>query len=148
MKLTSSRYLPLGLAAVLTLPAAAILRGADWPEWRGPDRSGVSAETGLPAAWSPTGENLAWQAPYGGRSAPVVFGDRLYLQNTSGSGAAQQERIMSFDADTGKLLWEHRYNVFASDVPPHRVAWSSPAVDAATGNVFAISGGTSLAKTL
>ncbi len=141
MKLKPSRYLPLGLAAVLTLPAAAILRGADWPEWRGPDRSGVSAETGLPAAWSPTGENLAWQAPYGGRSAPVVFGDRLYLQNTSGSGAAQQERIMSFDADTGKLLWEHRYNVFASDVPPHRVAWSSPAVDAATGNVFAISGG-------
>ena len=48
---------------------------------------------------------------------------------------------MCFNADTGKLLWEHRYNLFNSDVPPHRIAWSSPAVDPATGNVFAISGG-------
>ena len=47
---------------------------------------------------------------------------------------------MCFHADTGKLLWEHRYNLFTSDVPPHRIAWSSPVVDPATGNVFAISG--------
>ena len=52
----------------------------------------------------------------------------------------QQERLMCFNADTGKLLWEHRYNLFTSDVPPHRIAWASPAVDPATGNVFAISG--------
>jgi hypothetical protein len=39
----------------------------------------------------------------------------------------------------GKLLWEHRYNMFTSDVPAHRLAWSSPAVDPLTGNVFAIS---------
>jgi outer membrane protein assembly factor BamB len=141
MKVTSRRSLPLCLAAVLAGSATAILRGADWPEWRGPARTGVSAETQLPERWSPAGENLAWQAPYGSRSGPVVFGDRLYLQNTSGSGATEQERVMCFNADTGKLLWEHRYNMFASDVPPHRLAWSSPAVDPATGNVFAISGG-------
>ena len=52
-----------------------------------------------------------------------------------------QERLICLNADTGKLLWEHRYNLFTSDVPPHRIAWSSPAVDPATGNVFAISGG-------
>ena len=125
----------------LIVPAAAVsLRGADWPEWRGPARTGVSAETGLPSAWSPTGENLAWKVPFGGRSAPVVFGDRLYLQNTVGAGAAQQERVMAFNADTGRLLWEHRYNIFTSDVPTHRIAWASPAVDAASGNVMAISG--------
>ena len=33
-------------------PAAAIIRGADWPDWRGPARTGVSTETGLPAKWS------------------------------------------------------------------------------------------------
>jgi outer membrane protein assembly factor BamB len=121
------------------LPAATLLRGADWPEWRGPARSGVSAETGLPSSWSPSGQNLAWKAPYGGRSGPVVFGDHLYLQNTSGSGAMEQERLMCFNADTGKLLWEHKYNIFASDVPAHRIAWASPAVDPATGNVFAFS---------
>jgi outer membrane protein assembly factor BamB len=124
----------------MAVAAAALLHGADWPEWRGPDRTGVSPETGLPSSWSPAGENLAWKVPYGGRSSPVVFGDRLYLQNSTGSGATLQERLMSFNADTGELLWEYKYNIFTSDVPPHRIAWASPAVDPATGHVFAFSG--------
>jgi outer membrane protein assembly factor BamB len=70
----------------------------------------------------------------------VVWGDHLYLQNTSGSGAGMQERLMCLNADTGALLWEHKYNIFTSDVPPHRIAWASPAVDPETGNVFAFSG--------
>ena len=131
---------PVLLALALLLPAAAALKGSDWPEWRGPARTGSSPETGLPSAWSPSGENLAWKAPYGGRSSPVVFGDHLYLQNTVGSGATEQERVLCLNADTGKLLWEHRYNLFTSDVPPHRIAWASPAVDPSSGNVFAFSG--------
>ena len=110
MKAHLSRYLPFWIAIALALPATAVISGSDWPDWRGPARTGVSADTGLPSKWSTTGENLAWQAPYGGRSGPVVFGDHLYLQNTSGSGAAEQERVMCFNADTGKLLWEHKYN--------------------------------------
>ena len=141
MKAHLFRYLPTWIAIALVLPATAVIRGADWPDWRGPARTGVSTETGLPSKWSTAGENLAWKAPYGGRSGPVVVRDHLYLQNTSGSGAAEQERVMCFNADSGKLLWEHRYNMFASDVPPHRLAWSSPVVDPNTGNVFAISGG-------
>jgi outer membrane protein assembly factor BamB len=132
--------LPLLVAIGLLVPAAGLLRGADWPDWRGPARTGASTETGLPSTWSPSGQNLAWKAPYGGRSAPVVFGDRLYLQNTAGEGAMMQERLMCFHADTGKVLWEHKYNIFTSDVPPHRIAWASPVVDPATGNVFAFSG--------
>ena len=132
--------LPLVLSLAVLVPAAALVNGADWPEWRGPARTGVSTETGLPSSWSPAGENLAWKASVGGRSSPVVFGDRLYLQNTSGAGDSMQERLMAFNADTGKLLWEHKYNLFTSDVPPHRIAWASPAVDPATGNVFAFSG--------
>jgi outer membrane protein assembly factor BamB len=93
----------------------------DWAEWRGPARDGISTEKNLPEKWSPAGENLAWKAPYGGRSAPIVMGDRVYLQNTAGQGETLQERIMCFNADTGKLLWEHRFNVYLSDVPPHRV---------------------------
>ena len=124
----------------MLLPATAIVRGSDWPEWRGPDRTGVSTEKDLPETWSPDGENLAWRVPYGGRSAPVVFGDRLYLQNASGSGPTLQERLMCFNADTGKLLWERKYNLFTSDVPPSRIAWASPAVDPATGNIFVFSG--------
>src|SRR3954452_2901931 len=108
----------------------------DWPDWRGPDRSGISREKNLPEKWSLKGENLAWKAPYGGRSTPVILGDHLYLQNTSSRGETEQERLICFNADTGKLLWEYKWNVFQSDVPAHRVAWASPAADPETGNVY------------
>jgi outer membrane protein assembly factor BamB len=132
------------LVLLLLVPAFA----NDWTEWRGPARDGISPEKGLPSSWSPTGQNLAWKAPYGGRSAPIVMNGRVYLQNIAGKGAEEQERIMCFNADTGKLLWEHRFNVYLSDVPPHRVGWASPVGDPATGNVYAFGvGGTLLALT-
>ncbi len=116
--------------------AAASGPGGDWPDWRGPKRDGTSPETDLPSSWSPSGENLLWKAPYPGRSTPVILGDRLYAFNAAGEGASLQERVLCLDAATGKLIWEYRYNVFHSDVPPHRIAWSSPVADPETGNVY------------
>ena len=116
--------------------AVSFVAANDWAEWRGPARDGISPEKNLPAKWSPTGDNLAWKAPYGGRSAPIVMGDRVYLQNIAGNRETEQERIMCFNADTGKLLWEHKFNVYLSDVPPHRVGWASPVGDPTTGNVY------------
>ena len=123
---------------------ATVVAASDWAEWRGPARDGVSNEKNLPAKWSPAGDNLAWKAPYGGRSAPIVMGDRVYLQNPAGQGETLQERVMCFNADTGKLLWEHRFNIYLSDVPPHRIGWASPVGDPTTGNIFVFSGGGSL----
>lgn len=141
-----TKLLSISLNATLLLILILPARASDWTEWRGPARDGISPEKGLPTAWSPTGQNLAWKAPYGGRSAPIVMNGRVYLQNTAGKGADEQERIMCFDADTGKLLWEHRFNIYLSDVPPHRVGWASPVGDPATGNVYAFGvGGTLLA---
>lgn len=142
-----------GLSAVLALAAAAapLLSSApeaagayDWPEWRGPARDGRSAEIDLPSRWSPAGENLAWRIPYGGRSSPVAFGDRLYLQNPVGTPATTQERLMAIDAETGRVLWERRFSVYLSDVPQHRAAWASPAVDPETGNVYVFTVGAEL----
>lgn len=116
--------------------ALTLVTASDWAEWRGPARDGVSNEKNLPVKWSPSGDNLAWRAPYGGRSAPIVMGDRVYMVNTAGQGETLQERLMCFNADTGKPLWEHRFNIYLSDVPPHRVGWASPVGDPATGNVF------------
>ena len=113
----------------------------DWPEMRGPNRDGISAETGLPDKWALNGENFLWRAPYGGRSTPIVMGNRVFIQNPVGRGVELQERIMALDADTGKLVWEYRFNIFQSDVPPHRVGWSSPAADPETGNVYALGAG-------
>jgi outer membrane protein assembly factor BamB len=113
----------------------------DWPELRGPNRDGISAEKGLPEKWALNGENFLWRAPYGGRSSPIVMGNRVYVQNPAGRGPALQERVMALDADTGKLVWEYKFNIFQSDVPPHRVGWASPSADPETGNVYALSVG-------
>ncbi|MGH9658839.1 MAG: PQQ-binding-like beta-propeller repeat protein, partial [Bryobacteraceae bacterium] len=121
----------------LVLPAGA----QHWPDWRGPARDGTSLEKGLPVKWSPAGENLNWRAPYGSRSTPIVLGDRVYLQNGAGEGPMLQERVMCFDADSGKVLWQHKFNVYLSDIPVHRVGWASPVGDPATGVVFAYGGG-------
>ena len=113
----------------------------DWPEMRGPNRDGISRETGLIDRWALNGENFLWRVAHGGRSAPIVMGNRVYVQNPSARGDRLQERVMAIDADTGKTIWEYKYNLFQSDVPPHRIAWASPAADPETGNVYALSGG-------
>jgi outer membrane protein assembly factor BamB len=142
------RWFFLGPAAVILAAAVGTttLWGADnWPEWRGPSRDGRSAETGLPSTWSPQGDNLAWRIPIGARSAPVAFGDRLYvLTVTTESTATTQERLVAIDAESGKVLWERRFSIYLSDVPQHRSAWASPAVDPETGNVFVFTVGAQL----
>jgi outer membrane protein assembly factor BamB len=127
------------------LAGATGLVASDWPEWRGPSRDGRSSETGLPSAWSPKGDNLAWRVPIGGRSAPVAFRDRLYLLTTTpGDLASTQERLVALDAESGKMLWERKFSIYLSDVPQHRAGWASPAVDPETGNIYAFTVGAQL----
>jgi outer membrane protein assembly factor BamB len=134
-KLLSISFLVLVAAAAGV--AAPSQSTSDWPDWRGPNRDGVSDETGLPESWSPEGENLLWTAPFGGRSTPIVLGDRLYLQNGIGQGPDRRERVMALDARTGEVIWEHVSNVTLSDVPARRVGWASPVADPETGNIYA-----------
>src|SRR5262247_501372 len=110
--------------------------GSDWADWRGPTRDGHSYEKGLPEKWSKQGENLLWKAPYGGRSAPIVMNGRVFMFNSAGEGETLQERALALDAETGRKIWEYRFNVYSTDVPPRRIAWSSPVGDPATGNVY------------
>ena len=128
---------PILLLISLTAIAQRKIALGDWPEQRGPNRDGISQEKNLPEKWSLAGENLLWRVPYGGRSAPVIMGNHLYVQNPAGRGADEQERVMCLDPETGKVIWEYKFNVFQSDAPAHRVGWASPAVDPETGNVYA-----------
>src|SRR3989442_15875044 len=109
----------------LRLASAAGLGGIDWAEWRGPGRDGVSHETNLPTKWSPGGENVAWKLPFGGRSAPVAFRGRLYLQTIVGDLATTQERLVAIDAESGKILWGRRFRLYLSDGPARPAAWAS-----------------------
>ena len=138
MNAVLSTYLAFALMAFFLVPTERARSASDWTDWRGPARNGISLETGLPTKWSPKGDNLVWKAPYGGRSTPIIMGDRVFLFNSAGEGETMQERVMCLNADTGKLIWEHRLNVYESDVPTRRIAWSSPVGDPSTGNVYVL----------
>src|SRR5689334_22443988 len=60
---------------------------ADWPQWRGPDRTGHSADTGLLKSWPAGGPKLAWKAEGLGEgySAPSISKGRIYLMGLRGS---------------------------------------------------------------
>src|SRR6266511_603566 len=119
MAMVKKILLLIALAASVALtsaqsPATGGVAIGDWPEARGPNRDGVSKETGLVDTWALNGRNFLWRVPYGGRSAPIVMGNRVYVQNPSGRGPGLQERVMALDADTGKVVWEYKFNVFQS----------------------------------
>lgn len=70
---------PVACAVLMWLSATA-LSADNWPQWRGPAGSGVSAERDLPERWSGT-ENVAWRVPLSGTgvSTPVVWDDRVFV---------------------------------------------------------------------
>jgi outer membrane protein assembly factor BamB len=128
-------------ALFLVLLTVVPVQARDWLHWRGPEQNGVSRERDLPDKWSPKPEdadnNLIWKAPYGARSTPIVMGGRVFLLNDADEGVNEQERIMCFDANTGKVLWERRFNVFLVDIVSSRVGWTNLAGDAETGYIYA-----------
>jgi outer membrane protein assembly factor BamB len=78
----------------------------DWPQWRGPNRDGVSTETGLITSWPDSGPRVLWEVPLGqGFSAPVVAQGRLYTFFQEDD----QECVVCWDAEKGTEEWRFRY---------------------------------------
>jgi len=143
--------------AIAGLCAATPVMANDWYQWRGPEQDGVSREKNLPETWTPEGENLAWSAPVGGMSCPIVMNGYLYtftrvgevpagqgLQATVDPGPKTQEALTCVDIKTGKIVWQYLQNMFQTDAPFHRLGWSSPVGDPETGNVYAMGTQTTL----
>lgn len=128
-----------GVATLLAL--APGFAWGQWSHWRGPTQNGVAYDTGLPDKWSPNpsaeGNNLRWKAPFGGRTTPIIQNGRAYFIGKVGEGVEEQERVVCLDADTGKLLAEHRFNVFHTDIVSVRLGWTTVCGDPETGNIYA-----------
>ena len=122
--------------ACLLLALANFATNADWPHWRGPFQNGTSLETGLVSEWTKGGQHQLWRTDFIGRSTPIVLGDRVYAIGRTGKDITEQEQISCFNADTGQLLWEHKFNVFHTTIPFNRVGWASPVGDTETGNIY------------
>lgn len=91
-------------ACLILLCFGTIAPAADWPQWRGANRDGKSADTGLLAQWPTGGPRLVWKAQGIGEgySSLAVVGNRLYTQGQQGDG----EFVLALDAATGKPLWK------------------------------------------
>ena len=136
------RSMALRIGALLTAGLLAVFGasfGAEWPNWRGPEQNAVSPETGLISEWSQdgaSGKNLIWRQDFTGRSTPVVFDGKVCANGRAGEGIRRQERVACFDAESGKKLWERRFNVWHSTVPWNRVGWANVTADPETGYLY------------
>ena len=110
------------------------LHAANWPQWRGVDGQGISAETNLPAQWGPE-RNVAWKTaiPGFGQSQAIIWGNRVFLTTAIEGGPApaghkapvhmmegqpwvhpdsvgidklHTMKVLSLDLNTGAVLWE------------------------------------------
>ncbi len=83
---------------------ALAANAADWPQWRGPQRTGISEETGLLKAWPKEGPKLLWQVKNidFGYSTPAIVGHRVYLLSNKGM---TDEFAQALDAEDGRQIW-------------------------------------------
>src|SRR5579863_8931293 len=85
-------FLPLLLAPVLSKGSAAALNeDPDWPQWQGPDRNGISKETGLAKSWPKAGPPVVWSISNLGEGygSLAIKGDRIYVQGVH-SGRSEE----------------------------------------------------------
>jgi outer membrane protein assembly factor BamB len=116
-------------ALSVTQSASPPASTSDWPQWRGPQRSGVSQESGLLKQWPPDGPKLLWQVNDigDGYSTPSVVGNRIYLMSNRGF---ENEFVQALSAQDGKPIWTTRIgNVGNANDFLYAKARSTPTVD-------------------
>lgn len=97
--LTALLLTPLVLSAAENVPSTA-----HWPQFRGPNRNGVSPEMGLLKQWPRGGPKLLWKTKGAGRgySSLAIADGRIYTMGDDGT----DEHIICFDESNGQLRWK------------------------------------------
>ena len=128
MKRPAPRY-----SLIVLLAAATVASADDWPHWRGPNRNGISAETGWLDTWPASGPPIAWKAEVGvGFSSFAVANGRVV---TIGY-ANDQDSVVCLDAEKGTVLWRHSYDADLGNKFFEGGPTSTPTVD--SGRVYTI----------
>jgi outer membrane protein assembly factor BamB len=108
----------------------APVSAADWPQWRGPQRNGISQETGLLKEWPKDGPKLIWQVRDigDGYSTPAVVGDRLYALGNKG---VDEEFVHALAVSDGKEIWKTPIGKVGNpdQMPAYPGARSTPTVE-------------------
>lgn len=120
-----TRLLSFILVALLVQPLLA----QEWPHWRGPERTGVSAETGLPLTWD-TAKNIRWKLALPGVSGatPIVWGGRLFLNVAEGGSLY----LWSVNRADGEVLWKRQLDDRDESKRKGNMSSPSPVTDGST----------------
>jgi outer membrane protein assembly factor BamB len=141
------------LIALFCSAASLAVCAADWPQFRGPQASGVDPSAPAPMHWTvASGKNIRWRTPIPGlaHASPIVHGERIYVATAVRPGKADlkvglygdigsandQERhewrLLALDKSTGKILWNKLGHQSQPRVKRHPKAThcnSTPATD-------------------
>lgn len=150
------------LSLIMVALACGTIRADDWPQWMGLARDGRWNESGVMRSLPPGGPRVLWRAPIrSGYAGPAVAGGRVFVADYETNGDTTggptnrtslngRERVLCFDAASGKELWRQSYDC------PYKISYPSgprctPTVDGdcvytlgAEGNLYcfdAASGG-------
>jgi outer membrane protein assembly factor BamB len=109
----------------------SVAQAADWPQWRGPQRNGISTETGWKTNWSGGRPRQVWSAQIGeGYSGVAVSAGKAYTLGHAGG----KDTVFCLNAATGKVLWFYSYPCSTGDYSGPR---ATPIVDG--GKVYTLS---------
>jgi len=124
-----NRLLATSVSLLLATTFLGSVAEADWPQFRGPNSSGVAAGAAVPTEFGP-GKNELWSVPVAaGHSSPVISGDSIFL--TTFDREASQVSVVCLDRQTGKTRWQrivHRGRMEKGH-PSFNPASSTPATD-------------------
>ena len=127
----------IGALVVLALPLVqTAATAADWPTFRGSDRTGVAPDTDLLEIWPATGPNVVWEAAGAGRgyASLAISGNRIYTLGDGLSTAEDKDEYLScFDRETGKQVWKAKTGQPWAEGPESwQSSRSTPTVDGDT----------------
>jgi outer membrane protein assembly factor BamB len=116
-----SRSTILSVLVLISISAS----GGDWPQFRGPDRNNISAETGLLRSWPAPGPKVLWKtAVCEGYAGAAIKDGRIYLNDYNDKKKEHLIRCISL-AD-GKDIWQWSYPVEVR--PNHGITRTVPAI--------------------
>jgi outer membrane protein assembly factor BamB len=129
--------LTLGLGLFLSgLSYYSAAQAADWPQWRGPNRDGICAETGLLESWPEGGPKLLWEITGlgTGYSSLAIVDGKLYTMGDIRVESEKVQCVLAYDLSTRERLWVAKVG------PPHEDGpRCTPTVD--NGLIYAIGTG-------
>lgn len=108
----------------------------EWPCWRGPDRKGLSQETGWSRQWDGSGPPVLWRASIGKGFSSFAVSDGRVVTMGNADG---KDTVFCFEAVTGKQVWTYRYACELHPLSYEGGPASTPAI--ADGRVYTFSKG-------